>query len=99
MVIAQPFTPKNKMDRSLSSKTNPKSTMWKSMTGEGEFILLQVAVSFLTNDYEYCLRIADTDFSYVDISALFEGNILRYRSLASLKLFEHAKKDPLQDYA
>ena len=40
-----------------------------------------------------------TDFSYVDISALFEGNILRYRSLASLKLFEHAKKDPLQDYA
>ena len=69
------------------------------MTGEGEFILLQVAVSFLTNDYEYCLRIADTDFSYVDISALFEGNILRYRSLASLKLFEHAKKDPLQDYA
>ena len=68
------------------------------MTDEGEFILLQVAVSFLTNDYEYCLRIADTDFSYVDISALFEGNILRYRSLASLKLFEHAKKEP-HDYA
>ena len=68
------------------------------MTDEGEFILLQVAVSFLTNDYEYCLRIADTDFSFVDISALFEGNILRYRSLASLKLFEHAKKEP-HDYA
>ena len=61
------------------------------MSTEGEFIILLAAVSFLANDYQYSLKISSTDFSQQTNDALFEGNLLRYRALASLKLFEHAK--------
>ena len=64
--------------------------LWSKVSIEGEFILLAVANTFLTNDYEYSLRISSADFSYIANSALFEGNILRYRALASIKLFELA---------
>ena len=60
------------------------------MSHEGEFLIYFVANTFLTNDYEHCLRISQTDFSYVANSCLFEGNILRFRSLASMKVYEHA---------
>ena len=58
------------------------------MVTEGYFIVLMVADTYLTNDYEYSLRISTTNFSYTTNTALFMGNILRFRALASLKLFE-----------
>ena len=60
------------------------------MTDVGEFIMLAVANAFLTNDLEYSLSISTSDFSYLANSSLFEGNILRFQSLASIKLFERA---------
>ena len=63
------------------------------MTIEGQFILLMVADTYLTHDYEYSLRISGTDFSFIANTCLFEGNILRFRALASLKLFEEGFKD------
>ena len=53
----------------------------------GKFILLTAANIFLSRDFEYCLRICSTNFSYVANSSLFEGNILRFRALASEQLF------------
>ena len=47
-----------------------------------------VAETYLTNDFEYSLRISTTDFSYFTISPIFEGNILRFQALANMKLFE-----------
>lgn len=63
------------------------------MTVEGEFILLMCADTYLTNDFEFSLRISTTDFSFVACTRFFEGNILRYRALASLKLFENRIND------
>ena len=63
------------------------------MTTEGEFILYFVADTYLKNDFEHSLRISTQDFSYVAYSPLFEGNILRFRALASLKLFEQYNND------
>ena len=59
----------------------------KEMKISGKFILLTAANIFLSRDYEYCLRICSTNFSYVADTALFEGNILRFRALASEQLF------------
>ena len=64
-------------------------TIWEPMIIEGEFILHWVADTYLLNDFEHSLRISTTDFSYVANTALFEANILRFRALASLKLFHH----------
>lgn len=63
------------------------------MTPEGKFIILMVADTFLCNDYEYSLRISQQDFSYIANTSLFEGNILRFRALASIKLFEFAESE------
>lgn len=63
------------------------------MTIEGQFILLMVADTYLSHDYEYSLRLATTDFSFIANTCLFEGNILRFRALANLKLFEEKFKD------
>ncbi len=63
------------------------------MSSEGEVVLLAVANAFLTTDYEYSLRIASHDFSYIANSYIFEGNILRYRALASFQLYEIAVAD------
>jgi len=63
------------------------------MTVEGQFILHMVADTYLTKDYDYSLRISTTDFSYIANTRLFEGNILRFRALASLKMFEDGLKD------
>ena len=57
------------------------------MKTAGYFILLMVADTYLTHDYEYSLRIAETDFTSVRVRPLFEGNILRFRALASLAIF------------
>lgn len=65
-----------------------KSNFWQPMSTEGQFIILIVADTFLCNDYEYSLKISEQDFSYVANTSLFEGNILRFRALASIKLFE-----------
>ena len=59
------------------------------MAIEGQFILLMAANAYLSNDFEYSLRISLQDVSYVANSRIFESNILRYRALASLKMFEY----------
>lgn len=63
------------------------------MSIEGNFITLIVADTFLCNDYEYSLKISQLDFSYVANMSLFEGNILRFRALASIRLFEFAQNE------
>ena len=74
-----------------------KNKMWEPMKTEGKFILLMVADTYLANDYEYSLRISTNDFSYFANTSLFEGNILRFRALASIKLFEDCLKDDEQN--
>lgn len=63
------------------------------MCKAGEFILYCVVINYLTNDFEYSLRITQADLSFVANSALFESNILRFRALASIKLFEFAVEE------
>ena len=75
----------NEVDLVLSEQ----ATIWEPMIIEGEFILHWVADTYLLNDFEHSLRISTTDFSYVANTAVFEANILRFRTLASLKLFHH----------
>lgn len=58
------------------------------MVKEAYFIVLMVAVTYLTNDFEYSYNISATNFSYSTHTALFMGNILRFRALNCLKLFE-----------
>ena len=62
----------------------------KPVSNSDEFIILIVANAFLSHDYEYCLRIAKNDFQFMPNQKVFEGNLLRFASLASFKLFEHA---------
>ena len=63
------------------------------MSSMDRFIIYIVANTYLSNDYEYSLRISTIDFSFIANSSLFEGNILRFRALASLKLFELYLRD------
>ena len=67
------------------------------MLKEDAFIAYAVAATYLTNDFEYSLRIATTDFSCMTNTPLFEGNILRFRALSSLKLFEHSLEELEED--
>ena len=55
----------------------------EQMTIPGQFILLFAANIFLTNDYEYSLKIMLKNFSFVDNTTLFEANLLRFRSMAA----------------
>ena len=57
------------------------------MTIPGHFILLFSTNIFLSSDFEYCLRLTQKNFSFVENTSLFEGNILRFRSLAADQLF------------
>ena len=63
------------------------------MNSFGMFTILQIANTFLVHDYEYCLRIGKSDFSFWANSSLFESNQLRFVALASAKLFEHAMRE------
>ena len=65
------------------------STIWVPMTIEGQFITLMCADTYLINDYEYSLRIATADVSFIANTPLFEGNILRLRALASIEIFRY----------
>ena len=58
------------------------------MKPEAQFILLKVADDYLMNEFEGSLRLSNTDLSSINNTPLFEGNMLRFRALASLKLFE-----------
>ena len=62
------------------------------MSTEGQFILLNVADDYLMNEFESSLRLSTNDYSSICHTPLFEGNILRFRALASLKLFELEQK-------
>ena len=47
------------------------------------FLLYMVADTFLSQDYERCLQLCTTDFTYVIAgSNLFAGNIKRFSALA-----------------
>lgn len=59
--------------------------------------MLMVANAYLSNDFEYSLRVSLQDVSYVANSRIFEGNILRYRALASLKMFEYGFNESTDD--
>ena len=72
-------------------------TAHEAMRTPGQFILLTVANIFLSRDFEYCLRICSTDFSYVANSPLFEGTILRFRALASEELFSLVRPEEQKD--
>lgn len=63
---------------------------WHQMGSIGEFVCLAIANAFLTNDLEYSISISSNNFSIVANSCHFEGNILRFKALASIKLFERA---------
>ena len=54
------------------------------------FIMMIIVNRYLLNDIESSLRISTKDFSSVANSSLFEGNVLRFRALAQLKLFENS---------
>ena len=53
----------------------------------GRFILLMAANIFLSKEYEYSLSICSHNFSQVANTSLFEGNILRFKSLSAERLF------------
>lgn len=80
--------------RSVNTKQNKtqlldlKDKIWRPMSNHGQFILLNVADSYLMNEFEYSLRLSTNNFSSICFTPLFEGNILRFRALANLKLFE-----------
>ena len=88
--IAQKFKRKLQVEEEKieRTKTELEQLYWREMTFEGTFVLLMSVDAYLTHDYEYCLRISTTDFSYVANSCIFESNILRVRALASIKHFE-----------
>ena len=48
---------------------------------------------FLSGDYEYSLSICSHNFSQVANTSLFEGNILRFKSLSAERLFQHVNQD------
>ena len=67
------------------------------MCTQGRFILLTVANIFLSSDYEYCLRICHNNFSYVANTSLFEGSILRFKSLAAEQIFKNSISNSDED--
>lgn len=66
---------------------------WTPMSEEGKFILLNVADSYLLQDFEYSLRLSTHNFTSICTDRLFEGNLLRFRSLASIELFAMSLQD------
>ena len=65
------------------------------MDDNEQFIILMVADTFLTHDYESCMRYTSCNYSVLANSVLFESNLLRFFALTSFKAYEHAKhKDP-----
>lgn len=63
------------------------------MTDFGQFVMYMVAYTYLSYDFEFSLRISTTEWSYFANSCLFEGNILRFRALASLQMLRESFKD------
>lgn len=68
------------------------------MTPYGEFIIFMMADTFLTHEYEYCLRIGKSDYSFFSNTCLFEANLLRFVSIASAKLFEHILRENEENF-
>ena len=60
----------------------------EKMTIQGRFIVLYAVNMILQADYEYVLRICSTNFSYIANTSLFEGNILRLKSIACEQIFK-----------
>lgn len=49
----------------------------------------------ISGDYEYCLSICSHDFSHVTKNiSLFDGNILRFKSLAAERFFQYINAFP-----
>ena len=73
-----------KRTNTISNKAS--ESVWRPISDFGLFILYIVADTYLSHDYEYSLRISIINWSYFANSCLFEGNILRFRALASLAM-------------
>ena len=80
-----------KRSRTLQSIT---ASNLEEMTIPGRFILLYAANIFISGDYEYCLSICKHNFSFFTNTSLFEGNILRFKSLAAERLFQYNNAYP-----
>ena len=63
------------------------------MTDFGLFIIFMVADTYLSHDFEYSLRISTTDFSFFVNSSIFESNVLRFRALASIEMFQNSLQE------
>ena len=85
----------SRLQTKLTSQSNIKTLTQESgsdislMTTAGQFILLFSANIFLSGDFEYCLKITMNNFTCIENSCLFEGNILRFRSLAADQVYQH----------
>ena len=64
----------------------------EEMNIPGRFILLMAANIFLFGDYEYCLSLCSHNFSHITNTSLFEGNILRFKSLAAERFFYQSNR-------
>ena len=79
------------------TSSSASRSIWEPMKVDGQFILLMSANAYLSNDFEYSLRVSLRDVSYVAHTRLFESHILRYRALASLKMFEYGYDETEED--
>ena len=62
------------------------------MTVQGKFIVMTAVNTLLCADFAYVLRICSTNFSFIANTSLFEGNILRLKSLAAEYLYKQRKE-------
>lgn len=71
------------------------------LSTEGRFILYTVANTFLSQDYEHCLKICTADFSFVANNNIFEGNIYRFKALVLHEIFKMNSEQgvPISRYA
>ena len=54
----------------------------------GREILFVATIAYLSDAFERCLNICQTNFSSLANSIVFEGNILRLKALCLLKLHQ-----------
>ena len=81
-------------------KNNLKSSCVDSKLDLGpisRFILYFVANSFISTDYDKCLKVCSINFSYVANSPLFESNLLRFKALSLEYIFIQRTSDDIED--
>lgn len=69
---------------------NSRKVMLRPMSNQGLFFLLLAANLYLQSDFDLCYELSGSEQHPVALSRLFHCNIIRFRSLSCIKLFEHA---------